>query len=407
MAQLLQRGVLDELVLFHFRLSPGHINRLLQLCAGYGPQCRLKWDPSCGPGPNDPGSDPVQGPSCINDPVQGPTSTNDLVQGPSSTNDPVQGPSSTNDPVQGPSSTHDLLQGPSPTHDLVQGPSSTSDPVQGPISTNDPIKSPSFTNDPVQGPCSTNDPVRGPSSTNDPVHNPNSTNDPEQGPSSTNNPVQGPISTNDLVQGPSSTNDLIQEPSSSTDSSQIQTNSDPEHGSGSLNAEHVNRGDQTEHVNRGEQPQQEVGSIPQGRSLREAANQALLSAIAQNTLSDIERTSESALHDMSDYSDLEIDTDTDFLFDTAILNPSMTESPLPWGSAVECLSPLPRGRTRALESLGIITSPHCSQLINILVDVLPRWQHLQRLALYSACECIRRWIINLLLGSWHTNVLYQ
>ena len=69
MAQLLQHGALDTLVLFHFHLSPRHIGQLFQLCAGHGLRCRLKCGPSVSePGPDGPCFESVPGPSSANDP---------------------------------------------------------------------------------------------------------------------------------------------------------------------------------------------------------------------------------------------------------------------------------------------------------------------------------------------------
>ncbi|KAK2180148.1 hypothetical protein NP493_456g01027 [Ridgeia piscesae] len=465
-AQLLQHGALDTLVLFHFHLSPRHIGQLFQLCAGHGPRCRLKSGPSVsGPGPDGPCFEPAPGPSSANDP--GPTCSVDPGQ---MSSDHVFGcrvdleyrSGSVNavniEHVNTEQTEH--MNNEQTEHVNVQQTEHTNNEqtelvnMQQTEHTNNEqtehvnMQQTEHTNNEqtehvnVQQTEHSNNEQTEHVNTEQTEHMNNERTEhvnTEQAEHSNNSEqtehgnrtqtehghldaeLTEPVSreqTEHVNRTQTEHGHLDAELTEPVNQEQTEHVNRTQTEHGHLDAEltepvnqeqteHVNRTqtehghldaeltepvsrEQIEHTDRVDQTDQmdtqhtheDGGTVPQGRSLREAANLALQGLISQNAPQPSEHTSLHTLHQMSDF---DIDTDTDDLFDAAVLlTPSTGTLPLTWGCGTEGVNPSARCNTRSLGSLGIITSPHCSQLIKILVDILPRWQHLHRLALYSA-----------------------
>ena len=440
-AQLLQHGVLDELILFHFRLSPCHMRQLFLLCAGYGPRCRVMSDEPWPLRPDGHDVDlvgldgPVQGPSRVYDPMPGLSSTDSPLQGPSSSVDPVQGPSSVVDPLPSCSSVDReqtghvnseqtecvnksdepcLIQ--SDGIDIVGLDARGVGPVQGPSCVYDPMPGLGSIDIPVQGPSSSVDPVQGSSSVNDPLPSCSSINIEQTEHVNIEQAEHVNIEKAEHVNIEQAEHVNIEqaehvnieqaehvnieqaehvnieqaehvsiEQAEHVNIEQAEhVNIEQEERVNIEQAEHVNieytehinieqtvvNTDQTEHMNI-EPSEPVLAGVAQGASLRDAANLALRNLITQ--YSAVEGANESLPHAMG----FELDTETDHLFDAAL----STCEGKPMGNPTRA-----RCVTRALGSLGVITSPHCSQLIDILLDILPAWRHLHRLALYSACK---------------------
>ena len=422
MAQLLQHGALDTLVLFHFHLSPRHIGQLFQLCAGHGPRCRLKCGPSVsGPGPDGPCFESVPGPSSANDP------------GPSCSVGPGQ---MSSDHVFGCRVDLEYRSGSVNAVNIEHVNTEQTEHMNNEQTEHVNVQQTEHTNNEqtelvnMQQTEHTNNEQTEHVNMQQTEHTNNEQTEHVnvQQTEHSNNEQTEHVNTEQTEHMNNERTEHV-----NTEQAEHSNNSEQtEHGNrtqtehvqhGHLDAEltepvnreqteHVNRTqtehvqhghldaeltepvnrEQTEHTDRVDQTDQmdtqhtheDGGTVPQGRSLREAANLALQGLISQNAPQPSEHTSLHTLHQMSDF---DIDTDTDDLFDAAVLlTPSTGTLPLTWGCGTEGVNPSARCNTRSLGSLGIITSPHCSQLIKILVDILPRWQHLHRLALYSACE---------------------
>ena len=357
------------------------MRQLFLLCAGYGPRCHLKSDRDqpCQlrpdgvglVGPDGRGVGPVQGPSCVDDPMPGLNLTTVPVRGPGSTEDPVQGCSAVSDPL--PSCT-------SVIREQIERVNREEAGVNMEQAEHVNIEQTGVNRDQMEH-VNIEQTERVNIEQSEHVNIEQAGVNIEQTEHVNTEQAGVNIEQTEHVNTEQAGVNIDQTGHVNTEQAGVnieQTEHIEQAGVNIDQTGHVNvdqtgaNRDQTERVSL-ERAEHVLAAVPQGESLRDAANLALQNLITQ--YSDTQGANECLPHATG----FELDTETDYLFDAALSTCEATRKPKQTGKPAGCV-------TRALGSLGVITSPHCSQLIDILVDILPAWRHLHRLALYSACK---------------------